>query len=94
MSNGINQWTGGQRPSIKVAQNGFVVVDSRRLWLDCKDTFVFSDQCDQVFYHPVHGDINWLYVIDVTPRTTRVFDHANALTSMDETDRSTIDHEG
>ena len=44
--------TGGQRPSIKVAQNGFVVVDSRRLWLDRRDTFVFFYQCDQVFYHP------------------------------------------
>ena len=69
-------------------------MESRRLWLDRRDTFVFPDQCDQVFYHPVHGDLNWLYVIDVTPRTTRFFDHANALTLMDETDRSTRDHEG
>lgn len=39
---------GGHRPSIKVAQNGFVVVDSKRLWTNRTDTFVFPDQCDQV----------------------------------------------
>ena len=60
----------GPRPSIKLAQNGFVVVNSRRLWSNCTDTFVFLDQCDQVFYHPVHGDQNWLYVIDVAPCAT------------------------
>ena len=49
---------GRPRPSIKVAQNGFVVVESRRLWLNPTDTFVFPGQCDQVFYHPMHGDEN------------------------------------
>ena len=39
---------GGHRPSMKVAQNGFVVVDSKRLWTNRSDTFVFPDQCDQV----------------------------------------------
>ena len=77
-----------------MAQNGFFVVNSRHLWLNQRVTFIFPDQCDQVFFHPVHGDLNWLYVIDVTPCTTRVFDHANDFTSMDETDRSTRDHEG
>ena len=43
--------TEGPRPSIKVAQNGFVVVDSTRLWTNQSDTFVFPDQCDQVCIH-------------------------------------------
>ena len=72
----------------------FCCGDSRCLWLDHRDNFVFLNQCDQVFYRSVHGYLDWLYVIDVTPRTTRVFDHANALTSMNETDRSLRDHEG
>ena len=76
---------GQLRPSIKVAQNGFVVVDSRRLWLNPTNNFVFLDQCDQEFYHPVHGDENWLYVIDVAPHATPIFENANTLTTMDET---------
>ena len=39
---------GGHRPSIKVAHNGFVVVDTKQLWTNRSDTFVFPDQCDQV----------------------------------------------
>ena len=39
---------GGHRPSMKVAQNGFVVVDSKRLWTNRSDTFVFPNQCNQV----------------------------------------------
>ena len=85
---------GGSRPSIKVAQNGFVVVDSRRLWSNCTDTFVLPDQCDQVCYHPVHGDLNWLYVVDVAPRATQVFDNENTLTPMNERDISISKHEG
>ena len=54
-----------------------------------------SDQCDQVFYHPVHGDQNWLYVVDVAPRAaTQVFDNANILTPMDETNLRLREHEG
>ena len=68
-----------------MAQNGFVVVDSRHLWLNLTNTFVFLDQCDQVFYHPMHGDENWLYVIDVAPHATPIFENANMLTAMDET---------
>ena len=41
---------GGQRPPIKVAQNGFVVGDSTHIWSNRSDTFVFPDQCDQVTY--------------------------------------------
>ena len=85
---------GRPRPSIKVAQNGFVVVDSRCLWLNPMNTFVFPNQCDQVFYHPVHGDENWLYVIDVAPHATPIFDNASMLIAMDEIERSMTDYEG
>ena len=42
---------GGPRTSIKVAKNGFVVVDSERLCTNRSDTFAFPDQCDQVHVH-------------------------------------------
>ena len=77
----------GQRPSIKEAQNGFVVVDARRLWTNHEDTFVFPEQCDQVFYYPMHGDGNWMYVIDVAPRAARVVEPTNNLEPMNEVDR-------
>ena len=86
--------TEGPRPSIKVAQNGFVVVDSRRLCSNRIDTFVFLDQCDQIFYHLVHGDQNWLYVVDVAPCATQVFDNANILTPINETNIILTKHEG
>ena len=63
-----------------MTQSGFVVVESRCLWLNPIDTFVFPYQCDRVFYHLVHGDENWLYVIDVAPCSTPIFDNANTLT--------------
>ena len=80
--------TGGPRPSIKMAQNGFGVVELRNLRSNCTDTFVFLDQCNQIFYHPIHGDQNWLYVIDVAPCSTRDFDNANILTPINETNIS------
>ena len=45
------------------------------------------DQCDQVFSYPMRGDLNWLYVADVAHRDIQVFDHANTLIAMDETNR-------
>ena len=35
-----------------------------------------------------------MYVIDVTPHATPVFDHANTLTAMDETERIMTEYEG
>ncbi|MCO5560358.1 hypothetical protein L7F22_013972 [Adiantum nelumboides] len=85
--------TGGQRPSIKVAQNGFVVVDSTRLWTNQDDTFVFPNQCDQVFYYPMHGDTNWKYVIDVAPRATRVLQSTQELSTIDDVNRILDDND-
>ncbi|MCO5580258.1 hypothetical protein L7F22_034124 [Adiantum nelumboides] len=85
--------TGGQRPSIKVAQNGFVVVDSTRLWTNQDDTFVFPNQCDQVFYYPMHGDTNWKYVIDVAPRATRVLQSTQELSTIDDVNRILNDND-
>ncbi|MCO5572529.1 hypothetical protein L7F22_026284 [Adiantum nelumboides] len=83
----------GQRPSIKVAQNGFVVVDSTRLWTNQDDTFVFPNQCDQVFYYPMHGDTNWKYVIDVAPRATRVLQSTQELSTIDDVNRILDDND-
>ncbi|MCO5577427.1 hypothetical protein L7F22_031259 [Adiantum nelumboides] len=85
--------TGGQRPSIKVAQNGFVVVDSTRLWKNQDDTFVFPNQCDQVFYYPMHGDTNWKYVIDVAPHATRVLQSTQELSTIDDVNRILDDND-
>ncbi|MCO5603700.1 hypothetical protein L7F22_057851 [Adiantum nelumboides] len=85
--------TGGQRPSIKVAQNGFVVVDSIRLWTNQDDTFVFPNQRDQVFYYPMHGDTNWKYVIDVAPRATRVLQSTQELSTIDDVNRILDDND-
>ena len=76
-----------------MAQNSFVVIDSRRLSSNCTDTFVFLDQCGQAFFHPVHGDQNWLYDVDVAPCATQVFDNANILPPTDEKNISLTEHE-
>ena len=41
----------------------------------------------QVFYYPMHGQSNWMYVIDVAPRTHRVLQDMDDLTSIDEINR-------
>ena len=64
------------------------------MWLNPIDTFVFPYQCDKVFYNPVHEDENWLYVIDVAPCATPIFDHANTLTVINKIERSMREYEG
>ena len=41
----------------------------------------------QVFYYPMHGQSNWMYVIDVAPRTHQVLQDMDDLTSIDEINR-------
>ena len=52
---------GGRRPSMNVAQNGFVVVDNKQLWTNHSDTFVFPNQCDQVHVQTLY--IIALYIL-------------------------------
>ena len=41
----------------------------------------------QIFYYPMHGHTNWLYVIDVAPRAVRVLQDTQELSSIDEVNR-------
>ena len=41
----------------------------------------------QVFYYPMHGQSNWMYVIDVAPQTHRVLQDMDDLTPIDEINR-------
>ena len=40
------------------------------------------------------GDENWLYVIDVAPCATSIFDNSNTLTTTDETEISMNEYKG
>ena len=40
----------------------------------------------------MHGDENWLYVIDVAPCATPIFENANMQIAMDQTKRSMIEY--
>lgn len=40
----------------------------------------------QIFYYPVHGEPHWLYAVEVTPCTTRVFEARDTLQEMIEID--------
>ena len=47
----------------------------------------------QVFHHPMHGNTNWMYVIDVVPHATRLLQDINKLSLIDNTNKVIIDND-
>ncbi|MCO5560912.1 hypothetical protein L7F22_014532 [Adiantum nelumboides] len=86
--------------TVRRDQSGLYAIDSKAIWRDKNDTFVFPHQCEQVVFYPTRSNPRWWYVIQTAPRSRHIFDEGgveedlpdNAMEEEDEANSFTSGH--
>ncbi|KAH7424576.1 hypothetical protein KP509_11G014100 [Ceratopteris richardii] len=66
--------TSGRKAIVRRDKSGLLQVNSTRLWTDERDTFVLPEHREQVVFIPDSKEREWLFVLQVAPRSIQIFE--------------------
>ncbi|MCO5594101.1 hypothetical protein L7F22_048122 [Adiantum nelumboides] len=90
----------GRNATVPRDQSGLYAIDSKAIWRDKNDTFVFPHQCEQIVFYPTRSNPRWWYVIQTAPCSRHIFDEGgveedlpeHAMEEEDEANNFTSEH--
>jgi len=60
--------------------SGLISINSRKMWHEAREHYVFPKQCNAVFFYPDVLDKDWWFVLRHDPISKLVFDNNNVIT--------------
>ena len=69
-----------------------ICINSRKMWDEAKEPYVFPKHCNQVFFYPDVLDRDWWFVLRHDPRSKHIFEN-NSVIMPCELEDNEGDHE-
>jgi hypothetical protein len=54
-------------------------INSKKMWDEAKETYVFPKHYNQVFFYPYVLDRDWRFVLRHNPRSKHIFENNNVI---------------
>jgi hypothetical protein len=64
--------------------SGIICINSKKMWVETKEPYVFPKHCNQVFFYPDVLDGDWWFVLRHDPRSKHIFENNNVTMPSEE----------
>jgi hypothetical protein len=73
-----------QRNVKEYGDSGIICINSKNMWVESKDPYVFPKHCNQVFFYPYVLDGDWWFVLRHDMISKHLFNNNNVTMPSDE----------
>ena len=78
-------WDTFDRRNVKEDRDsGIICVNSKKMWVETKEPYVFPKHCNQVFFNLDVLDGDWWFVLIHDPRSKHIFENKNFIMPSEE----------
>jgi hypothetical protein len=64
--------------------SGIICINSKKMWVETKEPYVFPKHCNQVFFYLYVLDGDWWFVLRHDPISKHIFENNNVIMSSKE----------
>jgi hypothetical protein len=78
-------WDNFERNNVKEhCDIELICINSKKMWDEAKEPYVFPTHCNQVFFYSYVLDMNWWFVLRHNPRSKHIFENNNVIMPSEE----------